>query len=231
MMTTLVAGPSAAQGDEPASDDCLSIDLIRRSLSTEVLGYQMDLWWEVPSTSEVLQRLAEAGAREGTVVLAEAERAERGRRDGHLHVSVLFRPRIPAPAVAGFSLIAALALSDAMWAEGLPASITRRNDVVIDGRVAATCRVAYAAVGEDVRYVIVGVAVGVNAALDRTQDTTCLMTEADRPIDRNAFAAAFLNHLEKWWAAHRATGPQAVLRAWRSRVAAGPVNPRTKIVE
>ena len=56
--------------EDQRSYDCLSIELIRRHLDTETVGTQMLLFWQVASTNQTLRQLAEAGAREGTVVLA-----------------------------------------------------------------------------------------------------------------------------------------------------------------
>ena len=78
---------------------------------------------------------------------------------------------------------------------------------------------------QDVDYVILGVGVNVNidhAALVHAlgpagEGATSLREAAGRRIDRNAFAAAFLNHLEKWDDTFRIQGPEAVLAGWRRR--------------
>lgn len=213
--------------------DCLAIDRIRRELATEHVGQQIYLFWEVTSTNDVLRRLAEDGAREGTVVLAEAQSAGRGRPGrrwfsppaANLYASVLLRPAIPPQAAPVFSLIASLALSDAVWAEGLPAETKWHNDVVIGGRKVGGTLVAWSAAEEHLDYVILGV--GVNLNLDRPSlaaalgkeaaGATSLREAAGRVIDRNRFAAAFLNCLEKWLDAYRDRGADAVLAAWRGR--------------
>lgn len=43
---------------------------------------------------------------------------------------------------------------------------------------------------------------------------TSLAEQLGRPVDRNAFAAAFLNALDKWHAIYLRHGPAACLRAW-----------------
>ena len=49
----------------------ISIPLIRRQLTSDILGRHIYLFGAGSSTTAVLQQLAEAGAQEGTVVLAE----------------------------------------------------------------------------------------------------------------------------------------------------------------
>jgi BirA family biotin operon repressor/biotin-[acetyl-CoA-carboxylase] ligase len=213
--------------------DCLSVEVIRRHLETETLGTQMLLFWQVPSTNQTLRQLAEAGAREGTVVLAETQTAGRGRLGKawfspvgvNLYASTLFRPAIAPREVGVFSLIASLALSDAMWAEGAAAGIKWPNDILVDGRKVAGTLVACASGGDVVDYVILGVGVNLNvedAALTAVLGqeaglATSLRRAIGRPIDRNAFAATFLNLLEKWFLTYRLRGAGPVLAAWRDR--------------
>jgi BirA family transcriptional regulator, biotin operon repressor / biotin---[acetyl-CoA-carboxylase] ligase len=216
-----------------APADCLCVDLIRRQLETEIVGFQIYLYQDVDSTNATLRRLAEAGAREGTVVLAEAQHAGRGRRGTpwfspaglNLYASVLFRPPIGASAVAAFSFITSLALSDAIWAEGVPATIKWPNDILIEGRKAAGSFGAVATSGDLVDYVILGA--GVNLNIDRpaleqglgaaAAGAISVREAAGRPIDRNRFTAAYLNCLEKWFDVYRVSGIPAVLQAWRER--------------
>jgi biotin-(acetyl-CoA carboxylase) ligase len=56
------------------------------------------------------------------------------------------------------------------------------------------------------------------AALGRSGHAAGSLTEfAGREIDRNAFAAALLNHLARWVETYRASGPAPLLKAWRDR--------------
>src|SRR5678816_2880294 len=57
----------------------LSLEPLRRHLTTELVGHHMYIFNSVDSTNRVLARLADRGAAEGTVVLAEAQTAGRGR--------------------------------------------------------------------------------------------------------------------------------------------------------
>jgi BirA family biotin operon repressor/biotin-[acetyl-CoA-carboxylase] ligase len=216
-----------------APTDCLCIERIRRRLETKVVGFQTYLYQEVDSTNAALRRLAEAGACEGTVVLAEAQYAGRGRRGTpwfsppgmNLYASVLFRPTIASSAVPVFSFITSLALSDAIWAEGVPAAIKWPNDILIEGRKVAGSFGALATAGDLVDYVVLGTAVNLNVErleLERglgavAAGATSVREAAERPIDRNSFTAAYLNALEKWFDVYRGLGPTGVLRAWRER--------------
>jgi BirA family biotin operon repressor/biotin-[acetyl-CoA-carboxylase] ligase len=218
---------------EPTSGDRLSIDLIRRGLSTRYVGFEMHLFGAVRSTNEVAAGLAERGAREGTVVLAEAQQAGRGRFDRpwfsppyvNLYASVILRPAIVPSAIPVFAFIASLALADAVTGEGVPASVRWPNDVVVaGGRVGAALTVA-AADGNVVKHVLLGMGVNLNISRDdlarglgpAARLAASVGEVAGRPIDRNRFTASLLNRLERWHRLYADYGPEAVRLAWNQR--------------
>jgi len=226
--------PHAPPHDCTAAHDSLCVDLIRRHLWMETVGRRILLYGGVSSTNVVLRGLAARGAVEGTVVLAEEQVQGRGRRGRvwfsppglNLYVSVLFRPHIDLREVPRFSFIASLALTEAIWAEGLPAQIKWPNDVLVDGRkVAGTLVDTADDAGGALRHVILGVGVNVNvddealtiALRHESREATSLRETAGREIDRNLFAAAFLNGLEKWFRMGRAREWDTLLTAWRER--------------
>ena len=123
----------------------LSIEAIRRRLSSETVGRRLCLFVEVPSTNSLLSRMASAGTAEGTVVLAESQTAGVGRLGTrwfspprvNLYASFLLRPTITPPEVPAFSFISALAVTDAIRAEGLWGTIKWPNDVLVDRKKVA----------------------------------------------------------------------------------------------
>src|SRR5215475_4730395 len=153
---------------EPAlREDGLRIEMIRRQLRSELFCRHMYLFGEVSSTNDVLRDLAKKGAPEGTVVFAEAQRAGRGREGKpwfsppglNLYMSVLLRPAIRSREMPVFAFISSLALTDAIWAEGVPAAIKWPNDVVVGHKKVGGVLVDFAATGDRVDYVIIGLGV------------------------------------------------------------------------
>jgi BirA family transcriptional regulator, biotin operon repressor / biotin---[acetyl-CoA-carboxylase] ligase len=217
----------------PTDTDRLSIEVLRRGLSTDVLGRHIYLFGTVRSTNAVMRSLAQAGATEGTVVIAESQTAGRGFAGAswpsppgvNLYLSVLFRPTLTPSAVLVFAFITSLALTEAIRAQGLPAAIKWPNDVLLAGRKAGGGLVEYTTNGPGVTSVILGVSVNVNVERPQLQaalgadadDTTSLREAAGREIDRNAFAATVLNLVERWLRTYIDKGPAAVLDAWRER--------------
>jgi BirA family biotin operon repressor/biotin-[acetyl-CoA-carboxylase] ligase len=138
---------------------------------------------------------------------------------------VLLRPAIVPAAAPIFSFIVSLALTEAIWALGIPASVKWPNDVMIAGRKVAGARLDLGIEGDRVTYVVAGVGVNVNILREELEaglgaaagEATSLREALGRAIDRNAFAASFLNLLEKWLGLYRTAGPEAILAAWRDR--------------
>ena len=213
--------------------DRLTLRALRRHLTTDVVGHHVYVFDTVTSTNRVLADLAEQGAAEGTVVLAEAQTAGRGRHGSdwfspeaaNLYVSILFRPRIAPHDLPLFAPIASLALAEATWLESAPALIKWPNDVVVDGRKLGGVLVEAPIVGDRLAYVVLGI--GVNLNVERAeliealgplaQDAVSLHEIVGHDVDRDLFTAELLNRLEKWHHTFLTRGPAAILNAWQAR--------------
>ena len=213
--------------------DRLSLDGLRRHLTTEVVGHHVYLFGSVDSTNSALARLADRGATEGTVVLAETQTAGRGRHGSawfspeavNLYVSVLFHPRIAPRELPLFAPIASLALAEAIWLAGAPAQIKWPNDVVVGDRKLGGVLVQAPVINGRLAYVILGI--GVNLNMQQAELATGLGAAAEaavslndvlgREVDRNVFAASLLTRLEKWHQTFLSRGPEAVHAAWQAR--------------
>lgn len=214
-------------------DTGLSVEAIRRELTGATLGQSLHVYGAIDSTTARLAQLAHAGAPDGTVVIADAQTAARGRAGAawfsppgvNLYVSVLFRRPLTVKAVPVFAFTASLAVADAVEELGLHPVIKWPNDVLVEGKKVAGTRVECAMRGEVVDYVILGVGVNLNvtpaellAALGPAgRFATSLGVFTREPIDRNAFAAAFLRALDEWTEIYTTRGASTVLEAWRDR--------------
>ena len=135
------------------------------------IGASVHAFDAVDSTQAVLGRLAREGAPEGTVVTARHQDAGRGRRGRQwwdapgeaLLFSVLLRPSIPVAHVPQLSLVAALAVTDALDTVGVAARIRWPNDVLVEGRkICGILPDATSAGGDRVAHVALGIGINVN---------------------------------------------------------------------
>jgi BirA family biotin operon repressor/biotin-[acetyl-CoA-carboxylase] ligase len=192
------------------------------------------------STQTEAQRLAAAGAPEGTVATALHQRAGRGRR-GHdwwdapgqsLLASVLLRPTGPVTAAPQLSLVGGLAVADALVAvASVPARIRWPNDLLVDGRKVCgiLAEAASDGAGDGVgagasagrlHHVILGIGVNLaqtafpEALADRA---TSLRLVTGRAPEADVVLAAVLEQLGRHYETWRAGGFAALRAAWLER--------------
>jgi BirA family biotin operon repressor/biotin-[acetyl-CoA-carboxylase] ligase len=182
----------------------------------------------VESTQIEVARLAAAGEPEGTVVTCEHQRTGRGRRGrawldepgASLLVSILLRPPIAPAEAPRLSLLAAVAVADALDALGMRAGIRWPNDILCDRRkVCGIIAEAHAAV-DRLEHVIVGIGINVNQCRfpDEIRDiagSLALATGARH--DRARVLEALLDAMDVRYAQFRDGGMPAILDDWRRR--------------
>ena len=139
------AGPN--RGYRLISDnDRLSEPAIRRLLTGTGFGTEIHLYSELTSTNDKAKELANAGAVDGTVVIADSQSAGKGRRGrsffsppgSGLYLSVILRPRLTGEQASRITSAAAVAAARAVErAASLPGGtvgIKWVNDLYIRGR-------------------------------------------------------------------------------------------------
>jgi len=176
----------------------IAIPLIRRELTSDLLGRHMYLFGTDRAPAEVLRRLAESGAQEGTVVLCDLD----GERLG---AAALFRLHLAVGAVSLVSAIATLALAEAIGHGDRDAMPIWPDLVTVDDSIVGRSVVESSAAGDRTSYVILGADIDVRALHGTSRGTG----------DLNVVIAAFLNALDKWATAYAARGPAVVRGAIR----------------
>lgn len=134
------------------------------------MRYQIHRFKTVTSTNDTAARLAEEGAPEGTVVIAEYQTHGRGRgrrrwlspRGKNLLFSILLRPPLRASEAPWLTRIASRAVSDSLKAlYRLPAEVKKPNDIVVRGKKISGVLVESSSKNDEVEYAIVGIGVNV----------------------------------------------------------------------
>ena len=124
------------------SADILNEAEIRAVLTSRWLGQNVKFFEEIDSTNNEVRRMAEQGAPEGTLVVAENQTAGKGRRgrrwdspkgSGIWH-SFLLRPEFAPEHASMLTLLAAMAVQNSVKeVTGLDGLIKWPNDIVVNG--------------------------------------------------------------------------------------------------
>lgn len=134
----------------------------------------MILYGVTDSTNIRCKALAEAGAAEGTLVIAGTQTAGRGRmgrsffspEDTGLYMSLLLRPAIPPEEALSITTCAAVCVSEAIEAlSRRTAGIKWVNDVYLDGKKVCgiLTEAAFSPAGNALRYAVLGIGVNITA--------------------------------------------------------------------
>lgn len=197
------------------------------------LGHHRVELAECGSTNDEAARLARAGASHGTVVIAHAQRAGRG-RDGRawasppglgLYLSAVVRPPLPLGLVPPMTLAIGVAVCDAARAFGAAARLKWPNDVLVDGHKLAGILVEAQSQGSRLESVVVGIGVNLGGELppEIAARATTLAAASGETIDRARFVDALLAQVERWIDRYVAGGLPVVAPAWHERMAPGLV--------
>ncbi len=198
--------------------------------ATRWVGSRVDYHPELDSTNLRAEALARAGAPEGTLVVADAQTAGRGRLGRswfsppgrNLYLSLILRPRIRADLAHAYAFVGALAVVDsaaALLGPNAPLEIKWPNDVLVGGRKLSGVNLPACLDGDRVAALVLGIGVNVNLAADELPPelaaiATSLRIASGRPLDRTAFAEELLLRLEGWIERLRDSGFAPILDAY-----------------
>lgn len=196
--------------------DKLTEGTIRPWLRAQALGQPLICLETVDSTNNLLKRMALEGAADGTVAVADAQTAGRGRLGRSfqsppgtgIYLSFLLRPQVLPQRAVNLTACAAVAMCDAVEAAcGLRPQIKWTNDVLLEGRKICGILTEMSVEGESgaLQYIVVGIGVNVNQALaDFPQQLQSMAGSVamavGHPIDRGRLAAEIINAMDAMYA-------------------------------
>ena len=160
------------------------------------------------STNTDLKEFAAAGAKAGTICVAESQTGGRGRRgrsfaspEGGVYFSLLLRPKLPLSEVSALTGAVAVACARTLEAEtGLEVGIKWVNDLYLNGKkaVGILCEAAADLESGTPEYVAVGVGIDLAGELPRELDglATTVEREGGRVPDRATLIAGIVREIE-----------------------------------
>jgi BirA family transcriptional regulator, biotin operon repressor / biotin---[acetyl-CoA-carboxylase] ligase len=211
------------------SPDVLTPAEVGPALKTAWMGKRISHFRVLDSTNSTAYQMAMEGAGEGDLVIAESQRKGKGRLGrqwfsppfSNLYLSVILRPGIPPQQASLITLMAAVAVSEAIEKfSGLRPSIKWPNDILMRDRKVAGLLNEIHSETDRVHFVVLGMGVNLNA--DRAEMpeeirdlATSLKEETGRTVSRKDFLQVLLSELERWYSVFLKEGGDAILEAWK----------------
>jgi BirA family transcriptional regulator, biotin operon repressor / biotin---[acetyl-CoA-carboxylase] ligase len=206
----------------------VSADEIRLGLKTSFIGQSIHYEDVVDSTQKIAYRLAYEQALDGTVVVAEEQTAGRGRMERKWHsprytgiwMSIILRPKIPLAKAPQLTLIAAVAVVQAIEElTELSPQIKWPNDILVQGKKLTGILTELQAEADQINSVIIGMGINVNQKredfpADLQELATSLSIEQGQPISRSAMIRSVLTHLEKLYLLYLEKGFYPIKLLW-----------------
>lgn len=200
-------------------------------LPAVIVGRDVQFVPSVGSTNDALKDAARAGSAEGVVVVADEQVAGRGRRGRSwsapagtsLLVSILLRPMwLPAGDSFLLTILAAVAVAEALERSGVAIDVKWPNDLEINGRKLGGILVETEISDSRIQWAIIGCGININwnprTIPELTTRATSLSMELGHTIPRRPLLQALLTVLDRRYVELRLGARSALFAAWRDRL-------------
>ena len=206
----------------------LSKNALLECLKHNQIVTNIHYYQEVDSTNTIACRLALGGAREGEVVVADAQTKGKGRLDrtwqsppgSNLYASMILRPKISPAMAPQITLMAGVAVAE--FLSGCcpgDVSIKWPNDVLLRGKKVCGILTEMKAAAGSVDFIILGIGLNINM---NHQDfdpslrdaATSLKIETGVVYDRLDVASKLFDFIEKWYKVFLSTGFIGLRDTW-----------------
>ncbi|MTK63931.1 MAG: biotin--[acetyl-CoA-carboxylase] ligase [Methanobacterium sp.] len=202
---------------------------IKRGLKTNVIGHDIHYFNEVDSTNEVAKYLAEDGAEEGSVVVAEIQNKGKGRRGktwisppGGIWMSIILRPEIPPHRASQLTLVTGVVVAKTIKEElNIDVGIKWPNDILIGKKKVCGILTEVNATMDKVNYLVVGIGIDMNVDVpmlpsDLQKGATSLKNELDTEINGALLVQKFLLNFENIYNDFKDDKFPEILNEWRA---------------
>ncbi|NIO09917.1 MAG: biotin--[acetyl-CoA-carboxylase] ligase [Deltaproteobacteria bacterium] len=216
--------------DPTAAKEPLSPREIQRALATNRLGKNIHWFESLPSTNVWAQDLAQQGAPEGDIIVAEGQTQGKGRVGRswisppylNLYFSIILRPTLPPSSTPQITLMSAVALAETVqhFLQFSP-EIKWPNDILVGGKKLAGILTESHCEPHGVAHVVVGIGVNLNFPKELMPEeirnmATSFQILKGRTMDRNAFTSRLIQDLDRCYGILEERGFPELADRWES---------------
>jgi BirA family biotin operon repressor/biotin-[acetyl-CoA-carboxylase] ligase len=208
----------------------LRLQEVQDGLATRRLGKPIHYFSQLDSTNSYARQLAEQGAAQGEVIVAEAQTHGRGRLGRswvsppflNLYCSVILRPKLPPVHAPQITLMAAVALAETVasfLATG--PSIKWPNDILVEGKKLAGILTESSCHSDRIDFVILGIGVNLNYPVVLMPDTirgtaTSMTSLTQNRVSRELFLRRLIQDLDRCYGELEEAGFCAIAARWEA---------------
>lgn len=201
---------------------------IKWNLKTKIIGKAVHFYESVGSTNNTAQALAEKGAPEGTIVIADRQTKGKGRlgrrwfspAESGIYFSCILRPEILPNEVPKITLVAAVSAVKAIREfSGSKAFIKWPNDIIISDRKAGGILTELNAETDRVNFLIMGIGINVNTpkkTLPEGGTSIKAESKSSEDFSRLPLIKILLSFLDKEYAVFKKDGFSPVRNEFKS---------------
>lgn len=188
--------------------DVMTSEEILSRLHTKWMAQKCVYLESVDSTNNYAKKIAEDGADDGTLTVADEQTGGKGRRGRHwetpkgtnIAMTLLLRPDIRPEHASRLTLLMAMAVAQGIrQVTGLEAGIKWPNDVVVHGKKVCGILTEMNTEVDYINYVVIGTGINVNQEHfpeELQQIAGSLCVELGDKVSRAELAACIMEHLE-----------------------------------
>lgn len=191
----------------------LNPEFLKENLAGKCIGSPLHYYHEIGSTNDEAFHLGAAGAPEGTVLIAESQRAGKGRMQrvwysppgSNIYTSIIFRPAFETVRAPQISIAAGVAVAE-MLDEYCPGKTQLKwpNDVLIVGKKICGILAQMKGSGSGIDFIVVGIGINVNWNAEQfppdiKRVATSLSIETGREISRMDLIIRLYENMAKWY--------------------------------
>jgi len=205
-------------------------EMIDMILKTDCFGRHLTYYDTISSTQKIAHHLAEDGAVEGTLVIADEQTGGRGRLGRAWHspkgtgvwMSCILRPTLDMERIPQLTLVAAVAIVRAIkQVSGVRCGIKWPNDILYDGKKLVGILTELQAEVGSVQAVIIGMGINVNSDAESIPDelrsiATSLKIISGEAQSREHLIAAIMLEFEMLYRMYLEEGFSVIKQLWES---------------
>lgn len=197
--------------------------------NTKIIGNKVHTFEEVNSTNEEAKKLADEGAKEGTVVIAEMQKKGKGRLNrewvspkGGLWLSIILRPDFGSEEASKITMMAGVAAVESIIYPGLDARIKWPNDVLINGKKICGILTEMRSHNKNVDYVVLGLGINANFDLEELPEqirgsATSLRYELGKDVNIQGLLQQIIKEVDYYYDILKSGKSNKIVGIWKKQ--------------